>query len=98
MPQDLRAALAPCALAVFKGDANYRRLLGDLHWPRQRAFEAVVGAYAPCPVLALRTCKCGLAVGIAAQEEARAAPASPSDWLTSGRYGLIQLARPPRPN
>ena len=97
MPQDLRAALAPCALAVFKGDANYRRLLGDLHWHRQRPFEAVVGPYAPCPVLALRTCKCGLAVGIAAQEEARAAAASPSDWLTSGRYGLIQLARPPLP-
>jgi hypothetical protein len=96
LPGELRSALGACALAVFKGDANYRRLLGDLHWPHATPFEAVVGAYAPCPVLALRTCKCGLAVGVSEAQEARARAASPSDWLTSGRFGLIQLARPLR--
>ena len=94
MPQDLTAQLKGCALCIFKGDANYRRLLGDLHWPHAMGFGQLVGAYAPCPVLALRTCKCGLGVGIAAGEEARAQQHNPSDWLTSGKYGLVQFALP----
>ena len=92
MPQDLTAQFLDCALCVFKGDANYRRLLGDLHWPHAMDFGQLVGAYAPCPVLALRTCKCGLGVGIAAGEEARARQQDPSTWLTSGKYGLVQFA------
>jgi hypothetical protein len=41
---------------VLKGDANYRRLLDDSHWPPTTPFEEIVG-YFPAPFLALRTCK-----------------------------------------
>ena len=46
-----------CDLSFVKGDANYRRLLGDRHWDFSAPFEQVVGAYFPCPVCALRTLK-----------------------------------------
>lgn len=34
MPPHLAAIYAEAAVVILKGDANYRRLLGDLHWPR----------------------------------------------------------------
>ena len=46
-----------CDLAFVKGDANYRRLLGDRYWDYSTPFEKVVGSYFPCPVCALRTLK-----------------------------------------
>jgi hypothetical protein len=79
------------ALAVFKGDANYRRLLGDAHWPHATPFARVVGGHAPAPVLALRTCKAGLVVGLAPEAAARAAAERPADWLTSGTFAVAQL-------
>ena len=92
LPGDLRAALARAALALVKGDANYRRLLGDRHWPHADAFARVVGAYAPCAIAALRTAKAPLAVGLDAAAAARAAAAQPADWLTAGSRGMVQLA------
>ena len=89
-PSDLTAALRGEALTICKGDANYRRLLGDRHWRHDTPF-AHVTAYFPCSLLALRTCKAGLAVGVTPQAEAAAAARHPTDWLVSGRYGLIQL-------
>eukprot|EP00980_Cylindrotheca_fusiformis_P001492 scaffold346_cov116-Cylindrotheca_fusiformis.AAC.6 len=39
-----------CDLAFVKGDANYRRLLGDCKWDFTASFGKVVGSYFPCPV------------------------------------------------
>jgi hypothetical protein len=55
LPGDLRAALARAALALVKGDANYRRLLGDRHWPHADAFARVVGAYDDAPSMQTRS-------------------------------------------
>jgi len=94
MPPDLEEFFSSQDLAIFKGDANYRRLLGDLHWkPHSMPFSSIVGNYTPCPLLALRTAKAGLAVGISADGEQRAAKENPSDWLTCGKFGLIQFTR-----
>jgi hypothetical protein len=94
MPPDLEEFFSSQDLAIFKGDANYRRLLGDLHWkPHSVPFSSIVGNYTPCPLLALRTAKAGLAVGISADGEQRAAKENPSDWLTCGKFGLIQFTR-----
>ena len=98
MPSDLLASLSRAHLAIFKGDANYRRLLGDRHWPHFTPFNLVVGAYAPCPLLALRTCKAGLIVGVSPELEARARAlpeGGGSDaWLVSGYFGLAQFTLP----
>jgi hypothetical protein len=33
MPDDVRPRLAEADVVLVKGDAHYRRALGDAHWP-----------------------------------------------------------------
>lgn len=89
LPARLRAELAGAGLLVSKGDANYRRWLGDRAWPHTTPLADVL-AYAPAPMLLLRTCKSDALAGL---DPARAAEAEARDpaWRTSGRWGLIQL-------
>jgi hypothetical protein len=89
-PSDLVGRLSGCALVIAKGDANYRRLLGDAHWAHDTPWAEVTG-YFPAPLLALRTAKSGIVAGLPPGAEAAAAAAHPADWLTSGRYGMAQL-------
>ncbi len=88
MPDDLRQELSQAALVVSKGDAHYRRLLGDRHWPIQTRFEDIV-AYYPTRVVALRTLKSELAVGLTPSQAAAIASQDPG-WLLNGRWGVIQ--------
>ena len=64
LPEDARASLAAESAVIIKGDANYRRLLGDRLWNLDAPF-ADVAAYFPAPLLALRTLKAELGCGIA---------------------------------
>lgn len=89
MPEDLRADLASAALTIVKGDLNYRRLVGDRHWPPTTPF-AEVTAYFPGPVAALRTLKSDVVTGLSAETVA-ALDASAGDWRTNGEHALIQL-------
>src|SRR3990170_8219336 len=70
LPDDLRSELGRMALVIVKGDANYRRLLGDGHWPPTTPFEKVP-AYFPVPLVALRTLKAELIVGLQPGEAER---------------------------
>jgi uncharacterized protein with ATP-grasp and redox domains len=45
MPADLHADLARMDLVLVKGDANYRRLLDDAHWPSTTAFADAVALW-----------------------------------------------------
>ncbi|EOD10101.1 hypothetical protein EMIHUDRAFT_459877 [Emiliania huxleyi CCMP1516] len=60
MPDELHARLAEAALVLTKGDANFRRLLGDLHWPHDTDFADLMREYWPTSLAALRTCKSGV--------------------------------------
>jgi uncharacterized protein with ATP-grasp and redox domains len=93
MPEDLADSLAAVDLVLVKGDANYRRLLGDAHWPPTTRFTQAVSYY-PAPLVALRTLKSELVVGLEAGEAERLAAAD-RDWLVNGKRGVIQarLAR-----
>jgi hypothetical protein len=93
MPDDLAESLAAVDLVLVKGDANYRRLLGDAHWPPATPFAQTVSYY-PAPLVALRTFKSELVVGLGAGEAERLA-AEDRDWLVNGKRGVIQawLAR-----
>lgn len=88
MPQDLRARLHEFSLVFVKGDANYRRLVGDRHWPHTASF-AELTAHFPAPVVALRTFKSELAVGLPAGQ-AEQLVAEDKDWLVNGKCGVIQ--------
>ena len=92
MPDELRQELAKASLIIVKGDANYRRILGDCYWPFTTSFQEIAG-YFPSPVLALRTMKAELACGLE-PGRAEALNAEDPDWLTNGQRGIVQLARP----
>lgn len=94
MPADLYESLAAAHLVVSKGDANYRRLLGDRHWAFTTPFDRII-TYFPAPLLALRTLKSEVAAGIPAARVAELDREHPG-WTTSGRWGLIQLSEAQR--
>jgi uncharacterized protein with ATP-grasp and redox domains len=88
LPDDLWAELAAADLVLVKGDANYRRLLGDAHWPPTTPFSRAV-SYFPAPVAALRTLKGELIVGLRPGQAEALAMEDPA-WLVNGRRGVIQ--------
>ncbi len=90
LPENVNAELARADLVISKGDANYRRLLGDRHWPFTTPFEEVV-SYVPAPLLTLRTLKAEVACGLTREQVDRLDEQHP-DWLTSGEWGVIQFA------
>jgi hypothetical protein len=89
MPDDLCADLAQAQLVVAKGDANYRRLLGDLHWPYTTPFADIV-SYLPTALVALRTFKSEVAAGLE-PEQIKILEEQDSNWLTNGKRGVIQF-------
>ncbi|MFF7382375.1 ARMT1-like domain-containing protein [Streptomyces griseoluteus] len=90
MPDDLRADFAAADLTLFKGDLNYRRLVGDRYWPATTPFDQVT-AYFPGPVAALRTLKSEVVTGLCATTEAALEKAEGRKWLTSGTHAMIQV-------
>jgi hypothetical protein len=90
MPDDLRSELSGATLLLFKGDANYRRLLGDRHWRRTTAFQDIVD-YLPAPVGALRSLKADVAAGLDRHTIEQTSAADP-DWMINGRWAVVQFA------
>ncbi|MFB6275177.1 MAG: damage-control phosphatase ARMT1 family protein [Halothece sp.] len=88
MDQRLRDHFSKLDLAIFKGDANYRRLVGDLHWEHTIPFDKIV-SYFPSPLAVLRTLKSELMVGLTPGETENLQTQDPN-WLTNGRWGAIQ--------
>ena len=94
MPEHLRQELGRSELIISKGDANYRRLLGDRHWPFTTPFADIV-CYMPAPLVALRTLKSEITAGLKEGQSKKVAEID-SAWLYDGRWGVIQFARPGR--
>ena len=93
MTEPLRSDLNQrCDLAFVKGDANYRRLLGDRKWELTAPFPDVVGAYFPCPVCALRTFKAEIGCGLDADQIERAKRLD-DNWLVNGRFGVVHFGK-----
>lgn len=92
MPDDVESEMANADLVILKGDANYRRMLGDRHWAYDTPLEDATG-YVPTPTLALRTLKSEVAAGLDPDVIERAASESP-DWDINGEWGMIQLSKP----
>lgn len=90
LPEDLRSKWAGSSLVISKGDANYRRLLGDLQWDITLPFPNAVD-YLPVPLTAFRTLKAELAVGLDL-DQIRRVRNQDSDWMVDGRWGVIHYA------
>ena len=92
MPEELRSELAQSRLILSKGDANYRRCLGDRKWPFTTSFQDIV-CYFPAPFVALRTLKSELAAGLQSDQVETLNHQDPQ-WLTNGQWGVIQFVEP----
>jgi uncharacterized protein with ATP-grasp and redox domains len=93
MPLHLVNAFQTASLVIIKGDANYRRMVGDILWPPETPF-ATVTDYFPAPLLALRTLKSDLVVGLPSGLVEHLDSTDPH-WRTNGRRGLIHFRAVP---
>ena len=74
---------------MFKGDLNYRKLVGDRTWAVDTPFATALHGFRPGPLCVLRTLKCNTVAGVAAEAAARAA-AEDDTWMVSGKWAVIQ--------
>ena len=89
MPDDLHSELAEASLVISKGDANYRRLVGDRHWAFDTPLEGVWNYY-PTRLLALRVSKSEVMIGLQPGQANALSQVDPH-WMTDGRWGLVQF-------
>jgi len=89
MPPETRQSLAGAGLLISKGDANYRRWLGDRHWPFTAPIQQVI-AYRPAPLLLLRVMKAEIVAGLQPGQPEKLYQANPN-WSIGGRSALIQF-------
>lgn len=92
MPGHLLEGFSGSSLIILKGDANYRRALGDRHWPYNAPFRDILN-YSPAPLAAMRTLKSQVACGIPA-ELAEATARQDPEWMTNGRWAQRQFTLP----
>jgi uncharacterized protein with ATP-grasp and redox domains len=90
LPTSLKEDLIDSSLLISKGDANYRRILGDREWDFTSAFHQVVD-YLPVPLAALRTIKAEIAVGMNLDQIQEVFNQDPK-WMTNGNWGVIHFA------
>lgn len=89
MPESLYQELSNANLIIVKGDANYRRTIGDRHWEYTTPYQSIT-SYFPAPFVALRTLKSELATGLST-EQLEQLPQRDTQWLTNGQWGVIQF-------
>ncbi|GBC03341.1 hypothetical protein RclHR1_05080007 [Rhizophagus clarus] len=91
---ELFSDISKSSLVIFKGDLNYRKLVYDCKWPTSTSFKEAIGPFATeksaPPILALRTSKADVIIGLPEGIEERLS-ASEADWMYSGKYAVIQF-------
>ena len=90
LPPAWRGLLNAARLLIVKGDANYRRAVGDGLWAANTPFADALG-YLDAPVLCLRTLKSDPIVGLPTAETAVQLDLTDASWRTNGKRGLIQF-------
>jgi uncharacterized protein with ATP-grasp and redox domains len=89
LPAELGAELATARIVLLKGDANYRRAVGDAVWPADASFAAAT-SYFPAPLFALRTLKSDPILGLA-PGRAEALERIDATWRVNGKRGVACL-------
>ncbi|KAI5917066.1 hypothetical protein F4810DRAFT_698185 [Camillea tinctor] len=90
-------------LVVFKGDLNYRKLTGDAAWDPTTPFTEAIGPLGPgsgVNVLALRTCKADVVVGLQPGEDKKlrattedgGGDSGARKWAWSGKWAVVSFS------
>jgi hypothetical protein len=87
-PARIAAEIDRADMVIFKGDANYRRVIGDALWAPDTALADATG-YFPAPLLLLRTMKSDAVVGLPGGLAERLDNVD-REWRINARRGLIQ--------
>ncbi|KAK7994713.1 hypothetical protein PG990_013486 [Apiospora arundinis] len=100
--KDLVEDLKTSELVIFKGDLNYRKLTADAAWDPTTPFTEAIGPMGPgsgVNVLALRTCKADVVVGLkpGEDERIRATEGGGGDsgirkWAWSGKWAVVSYS------
>lgn len=88
---DLYKKLSNASLIIFKGDLNYRKLLGDFNCEYSTNFKKALRGFDPSNVIALRTIKADLCAGLPDETQSLLDKEEP-EWTNTGKYGLIQIS------
>lgn len=89
---DLLNELRKSDLVLFKGDLNYRKLVGDAKWPATTPFEETLGPLAgKIALLSLRTNKADTICGLPEGTEEKLDKEAP-DWRVSGKYAVVSFS------
>lgn len=89
LPPEIREHFSTADLVVFKGDANYRRLLSDRSWEPFYSMAEITD-YFPAPLAVLRTMKSDIVVGLN-KGQLESLQADDPEWKINGRRGIIQF-------
>ena len=97
----LYSDLKESELVIFKGDLNYRKLTGDAMWDPTTPFNEAIGPLGPgsgLRVLALRTCKADVVVGLPQGEDERlraleggGGDSGARKWAWSGKWAVVSF-------
>lgn len=85
----LYAKLSEADFIIFKGDLNYRKLVGDINWEYTTSFLHALEGFLPANFVSLRTIKSDVCVGLKPQQ-GESLHRKDANWLLTGQYGLIQ--------
>ncbi|MCB2202725.1 protein-glutamate O-methyltransferase family protein [bacterium] len=88
LPVVLSKQIGEHDLAILKGDVNYRRLVGDRHWPPTTPIGTAAGHF-PTAFVSLRTMKAELVVGLTGDQVADLEANAEEDWQINGKRGMI---------
>lgn len=95
---ELKSDLDDSELVIFKGDLNYRKLTADAMWPPTTPFKDAIGDMAKGGrVLALRTCKADVVVGLPEgvdeklREETGEGNTKARKWAWGGKWAVVQF-------
>ena len=85
---DLYADLSTSSLIIFKGDLNYRKLVGDRDWITTTPFEESLRKFHPAPLCALRTLKADVVTGLK-EGQADEVQHKDKNWMVNGNWAVI---------
>ncbi|XP_063835480.1 damage-control phosphatase ARMT1-like isoform X2 [Ostrinia nubilalis] len=93
---NLYRKLQYAAAILFKGDLNYRKLLGERNCNPVLGFEPSLQGFIPAPIIAVRTVKADLICGL---PKGRWEQLNKIDeqWMQKGDYGVIQFCAKAEP-